>query len=115
MLQITVRSNQAEEMMVVLQVHRQGLTREEVREECVRMCQHLCSSAKLGSVYFQLCESINIGGRSGEMELLSGTGRLTEELLGVQFCISPNAFFQVSQSHFNARYYNGSNQGLIQD
>ena len=106
MLQITVRSNQAEEMMVVLQLHGQGLRREEVREECERLCNHLSgasSDLKITSVYFQLCDSINIGGRSGEMELLSGTGKLTEKLMGVQFCISPNAFFQVSIP-YNARY-----------
>ena len=90
-------------MMVVVQVHRQGLTRELVREECERLYQHLCSGdssgLKISSVYYQLCESIHTGGRSGELVLLSGTGKLRETLMGVQFCISPNAFFQVSVSY----------------
>ena len=85
--------------MVIIQLHTQGLGREEVREECESMCQHLYSHAgselKITSVYSQLSESINIGSRTGEMELLRGDKRLRENLLGVEFSISPNAFFQV--------------------
>ncbi|KAI6654583.1 tRNA (uracil-5-)-methyltransferase-like protein A-like isoform X1 [Oopsacas minuta] len=98
--QITVRSNQAQEHMVIIQIHTQGLSREQVREECDNLCQHLYSTARpelrISSVYYQLCESMSIGGRSGEMELLRGDTKLSEKLLGVQFSISPNAFFQVN-------------------
>lgn len=85
--------------MVIIQLHTQGLGRDEVKEECESMCQYLYlhagSDLKITSVYSQLSESINIGGRTGEMELLRGDKRLREKLLGVDFSISPNAFFQV--------------------
>ena len=100
-----MRSNQEGEQLLIIQVYSQGVSREEVREECDRLCKQLESPAdsdtgsaiggKIASVYFQLCDSVNIGGPGGEMELLRGDRKLKETLLGVKFCISPNAFFQV--------------------
>ncbi|XP_013403739.1 tRNA (uracil-5-)-methyltransferase homolog A [Lingula anatina] len=99
--QLTARTCQGKDLMAIIIFHPQSLTEEELALEKQSLVEYFVSgggkSCGITSLYFQASSSRVTGGDSEPaFELLHGEQHISEELLGLTFRISPDAFFQVN-------------------
>ncbi|PIK38885.1 hypothetical protein BSL78_24287 [Apostichopus japonicus] len=109
--QLTVRTTERSEVMAILQLHPQELSKEDFEAEKQKLREYFTSgpgsSSGLTSLYLQLVgKSLKEKGFQTNFYLVLGDTHVTEELLGLKFRISQDAFFQ------DGRGLGGSNQRL---
>ncbi|EZA46612.1 TRNA (uracil-5-)-methyltransferase-like protein A [Ooceraea biroi] len=100
--QVTVRTTRAKHLMLIVGMHPQNLTSDELEKIKSELRTYLetgkGAEAQVTSLYFQTIEKKSIGDDESGNKLyhISGTEYIEETLLGMKFRISPQAFFQVN-------------------
>ncbi|OUM57258.1 hypothetical protein PIROE2DRAFT_17812, partial [Piromyces sp. E2] len=100
---LTTRFYKTGEDMIIVQVHPQDLTRERIEQEKKNLVTFFTDlmnkipDLHITSLLFQESDEVSNGAtEKTEMEVLMGSKYAHENLLGINFRISPNAFFQVN-------------------
>lgn len=99
--QMTVRMSHATgQVMVIVGVHLQSLSKEEQQTMKAAIVECLTSEAgkKAGicSIYFEVMQKRQQGQYTNPMEHLYGEAFIEDKILGLTFRISPGAFFQIN-------------------
>ncbi|KAK1166453.1 hypothetical protein AOXY_G13094 [Acipenser oxyrinchus oxyrinchus] len=106
--EITVRTNAVGSTMAIVYFHPQNLTQEEIqphKETLVEFFTHGPGAAcQLTSLYFQESSMTRCTNEQSPYQLLYGEPYIFEELLGLRFRISADAFFQVNTSGAEVLY-----------
>jgi len=100
---LTTRFYKTGEDMIIIQVHPQDITRERMEQEKKNLVTFFTDlmtkipDLHITSLLFQESDEVSNGAtEKTEMEVLMGSKYAHETLLGINFRISPNAFFQVN-------------------
>ncbi|ORX52878.1 S-adenosyl-L-methionine-dependent methyltransferase [Piromyces finnis] len=100
---LTTRFYKTGEDMIIIQVHPQDLSRERIEQEKKNLVTFFTDLMEkipdlhISSLLFQESDEVSNGAtEKAEMEVLMGSKYAHENLLGINFRISPNAFFQVN-------------------
>ena len=91
--QVLVRTNLAGEVLAIAQVHPQNLSTEEI-DSVKSELKKIAEANKVVSLYFEAVGPKK-SGEDPPLEHLMGSAHLVEKLCGLEFSISPLAFFQV--------------------
>ena len=91
--QVLVRTNLSGQVLAVVSVHPQNLSPEELSSVKSEL-KALAEDNKMVSLYFQPV-SARKSGEEPPLEHVTGDTHLIEKLCGLEFSISPLAFFQV--------------------
>nr|XP_015201758.1 PREDICTED: tRNA (uracil(54)-C(5))-methyltransferase homolog [Lepisosteus oculatus] len=98
--EITVRTNAAGSTMAIVYFHPQRLTQEEVCAHKAALTDYFARGpgkvCQLDSLYFQESSGTRCSHEDSPYQLLRGEPHIYEELLGLSFRISADAFFQVN-------------------
>ena len=98
--QVTIRTNLNDEVMAIVVAHPQKMTEQEleqIRASLVDLAEK--NTSVISSLYFQALGTKK-SGEDPPVEHLSGSTHLQERLCGLNFSISPLAFFQVFSMNF---------------
>ncbi|XP_035222846.1 tRNA (uracil(54)-C(5))-methyltransferase homolog-B-like [Stegodyphus dumicola] len=93
---ISVRSNEKNDLMAVVVMNPQALTKEELQTEKEKLKNYFSTIPKsynLRSLYFQACSLSSPGHEQAPFELLLGEPCVIEELNGLKLRISPGSYF----------------------
>lgn len=102
--QVTVRTNFIDEVMVIVVVHPQKMTEPELEQVKAGLVDLAAKNSSLiSSLYFQALGAKK-SGEDPPVEHLSGSTHLQEKLCGLNFSVSPLAFFQVNTLAAEALY-----------
>ncbi|VVC97507.1 unnamed protein product [Leptidea sinapis] len=98
---LTVRqSTQNKDVMIIVSIEPQSLTQEETEKLKSDLVEYFSSEEAvlcgIKSVYLQLLSKRRAGENAAKPIHLSGLTHLTDSILGRQFMISPEAFFQIN-------------------
>lgn len=100
--QITVRCNSNDQYLIIIDLHPQDLTEDELNEEIARIVEHFKTGVEqIVSIYINVSEKCQFAGSSQSVRLVYGETCLYESL-GVdperplKFRIGPASFFQVN-------------------
>ncbi|XP_033342827.2 tRNA (uracil-5-)-methyltransferase homolog A [Megalopta genalis] len=101
--QVTVRTTQCGHLMVIVGIHPQDLTGEQLEELKTQLKDFFetgkGADAGVTSLHFQIMNKKSSDGLSGDnFSHISGSKCIEETLLGMKFQVSPQAFFQVNTS-----------------
>ncbi|XP_077468829.1 tRNA (uracil-5-)-methyltransferase homolog B [Stigmatopora argus] len=106
--EVTVRTNAAGHTMAVVHFHPQKLARQELEAHKAQLTQFFTggagSACELHSLYFQECAMTRCTHQDSPYQLLYGHAHIYEQMLGFNFRISPDAFFQVNHSAAQVLY-----------
>ncbi|GAB1864681.1 tRNA (uracil(54)-C(5))-methyltransferase [Camponotus japonicus] len=107
--QVTARTTRANHLMLIVGIHPQDLSSEELDKLKSQLRIFFESGkgadANVTSLYFQTIDKKNAGSESsGTLYHVSGTEYIEETLLGLKFRVSPQAFFQVNSSGAEVLY-----------
>lgn len=94
-----VRSNERGEHMLIGQLHPQNLDKREIEDEMGRMNKYfrsMPSDINISSIYMQAARGARRGHDDDPFVLISGQECLNETVLGKQFSLSPESFFQIN-------------------
>ncbi|XP_055532938.1 tRNA (uracil-5-)-methyltransferase homolog A [Wyeomyia smithii] len=99
--QLTIRTSSAtEEVMVVVGMHPQSLSEDELKEIQAAIVQHFTSDKAIevgiSSIYFEKIEKHKPGQNVNQIEHLHGETHIVDTIHGLKFRISPLAFFQIN-------------------
>ncbi|XP_063974795.1 tRNA (uracil-5-)-methyltransferase homolog A-like [Diachasmimorpha longicaudata] len=99
--QITARTTRLNHLMLIVGVHPQELSNDEIdnlkKDICRFFDEEGGKEANVTSLYFQTISRRDSGGEGGgSFQHLSGSEYIEEELMDMKFRISPQAFFQVN-------------------
>lgn len=94
--QVLVRTNLAGEILAIVQVHPQCLSVEEL-QSVKNDLKKVAEANKVVSLYFEAVGPKKAG-EDPPLEHVMGSTHLVEKLCGLEFSISPLAFFQVLES-----------------
>ncbi|CAH0751597.1 unnamed protein product [Diatraea saccharalis] len=106
---LTVRhSSFTGDVMLIVAMHPQNLTEEELQKIKDGLIEHFSSANSeacgIKSVYFELITKKRVGEDGSKPIHLMGSTHLIDTILGHQFRISPEAFFQVNTAGANILY-----------
>ncbi|XP_030065792.1 tRNA (uracil-5-)-methyltransferase homolog B [Microcaecilia unicolor] len=106
--EITVRTNREGHTMAIIIFHPQELSQEELcaQKESVKefFTRGPGAECNLTSLYFQESSMTRCTHEQSPYQLLYGEPHIFEEILGLKFRISPDAFFQVNTAGAEALY-----------
>ncbi|XP_072752322.1 tRNA (uracil-5-)-methyltransferase homolog A isoform X2 [Anoplolepis gracilipes] len=107
--QVTVRTTRANHLMLIVGMHPQDLSSDELEKLKLQLRTFFESGkgadANVTSLYFQTMSRKNVGSESSDtLHHVSGTEYIEETLLGLKFRVSPQAFFQVNPSGAEVLY-----------
>lgn len=115
--QLTVRlSSQSQQILVIVVMHPQDLDQEKLDAVKEGLRHLFCDETiqpRVSSVYFQALAN-RISGETALLEHVGGEKYISETLLGKEFRISPDAFFQVNKAAAEI-LYNEIGQLVTQD
>ncbi|XP_054707728.1 tRNA (uracil-5-)-methyltransferase homolog A-like [Uloborus diversus] len=98
--QLTVRTSNNEDVLLIVVMHPQDLSQNELEEEKKKLKEYfevgLGRMCGVTSVYFQLFTKRSSNDEVPKLTHLMGSKFLEETLLGMKFQVSPEAFFQVN-------------------
>lgn len=98
--QLTVRTTSKEHIMAIAVIHPQALSEEDISQEKEKLRQFFAEgsgkSAGITSFHFQRFDKKRSDEEQPEYEHVFGTEDIEENLLGLTFQVSPDAFFQVN-------------------
>ncbi|XP_038631360.1 tRNA (uracil(54)-C(5))-methyltransferase homolog-B isoform X4 [Scyliorhinus canicula] len=98
--EITVRTNRKGDTMAIVYFHPQDLGKEEIRKHQKSLVEYFTTgpgaACELTSLYFQESAMTRCLHEESPYQLLYGIPYIFEEVLGLTFRISPDAFFQVN-------------------
>ncbi|GFT89060.1 hypothetical protein NPIL_119041 [Nephila pilipes] len=98
--QLTVRTSNNSDILLIIVIHPQSLTEAELEEEKLKLKKYyeegLGSSCGITSIYFQLFSKKAAHEETTSLTHLLGKKYLEETLLGMKFQVSPEAFFQIN-------------------
>uniref|UniRef100_A0A224Z2E5 tRNA (uracil(54)-C(5))-methyltransferase n=1 Tax=Rhipicephalus zambeziensis TaxID=60191 RepID=A0A224Z2E5_9ACAR len=98
--QLTVRTTRKDHIMAIAVIHPQALSEEDISLEKEKLCQFFTEgpgkSAAVTSFHFQRFDKKRSDEEQPEYEHVFGTEDIEENLLGLTFQVSPDAFFQVN-------------------
>ncbi|XP_047029740.1 uncharacterized protein LOC124637375 [Helicoverpa zea] len=106
---LTVRdSTSTGEVMLIVAMHPQALTEDEIDGIKKGLIDHFNSEEAIAcgikSLYFELVVKKRVGEEGSKPIHLSGSTHITDTILGKQFRISPEAFFQVNTAGADVLY-----------
>ncbi|CAB3227156.1 unnamed protein product [Arctia plantaginis] len=106
---LTVRdSTSTGEVMVIVSMHPQTLTENELNEIKRDLIEHFSSDEAVAcgvkSLYFEQIIKRRVGEDGSKPVHLSGSTHITDTILGKQFRISPEAFFQINTAGAEVLY-----------
>ncbi|XP_078403072.1 tRNA (uracil-5-)-methyltransferase homolog B isoform X1 [Cetorhinus maximus] len=98
--EITVRTNRRGDMMAIVYFHPRDLEKEEISKHQKSLVEYFTTGpgavCELTSLYFQESTMTRCLHKESPYRLLYGAPYIFEEVLGLTFRISPDAFFQVN-------------------
>ncbi|CAB4398415.1 unnamed protein product [Rhizophagus irregularis] len=99
--QITVRSQNCGNIMIIIQIHPQGLSKEQIDQEKSALAEYFKMFAKeenfdLTSLLVQIYSGVSNGMSEDPLDCIFGTPFIHEEMMNCRFRISPRAFFQTN-------------------
>ncbi|GES95671.1 tRNA (uracil-5-)-methyltransferase homolog A [Rhizophagus clarus] len=99
--QITVRSQKCGDIMIIVQIHPQGLSKEQIDQEKGALAEYFKMVAKeenfdLTSLLVQTYSGVSNGMSEDPFDCTFGTPFIHEEMMNCRFQISPRAFFQTN-------------------
>ncbi|KAL0964575.1 hypothetical protein UPYG_G00325850 [Umbra pygmaea] len=99
--EVTVRTNAAGHIMVIVYFHPQRLNQEEIKGHKSSLVEYFTQGpgaiCQLDSLYFQESSKTRCTNEESPYQLLHGQSHIYEEVMGFKFRISADAFFQVNQ------------------
>ncbi|XP_072949423.1 tRNA (uracil-5-)-methyltransferase homolog A [Epargyreus clarus] len=106
---LTVRHSKfSGDIMLIISMHPQTLTEDELNTLKKQLIQHFSSDESVAcgikSVYFELLTQRRSGEDGSRAVHLMGSTHIIDSILGLQFRISPEAFFQVNTEGSNILY-----------
>src|SRR6266498_2712149 len=99
---ISVRSQKCGDIMIIIQIHPQGLSNEQIIQEKSNLLEYLKTLANeenfnLTSLLIQMYDGLNNGmSYNDPFDCIFGTPFVHEEMMNCRFRISPAAFFQTN-------------------
>ncbi|XP_020377813.2 tRNA (uracil-5-)-methyltransferase homolog B isoform X2 [Rhincodon typus] len=106
--EITVRTNRRGDAMAIVYFHPQDLQKEEIAKHQTSLVEYFTigpgSACELTSLYFQESMMTRCLHEQSPYQLLYGVPYIYEEILGLTFRISPDAFFQVNSEGAEVLY-----------
>lgn len=112
--QLTLRSNEEKDLLAIFVFDKKDLTDEEIQNEKEKLSEFLKKNfennpenehLKLKSLLFNLNTNRSGISRMDNLDLIFGVNYLNESLLGLNFQISPLAFFQCNFPFFIFEFY----------
>ncbi|KAJ3610159.1 hypothetical protein NHX12_022253 [Muraenolepis orangiensis] len=98
--EVTVRTNAQRHTMAIVYFHPQTLVPEEIAVHKTALVDYFTKGpgavCELDSLFFQESSMTRCGHEESPYQLLYGQPHIYEELLGFQFRVSPDAFFQIN-------------------
>ncbi|KAL4716706.1 hypothetical protein ACJJTC_004825 [Scirpophaga incertulas] len=97
------------DVMLIVAMHQQNLKEDELKKIQDDLVQHFSSdeaaACNIKSVYFELVTKKRVGdGESRSLTHLMGSTHIIDTVLGLQFRISPEAFFQINTAGASILY-----------
>ncbi|XP_067903957.1 tRNA (uracil-5-)-methyltransferase homolog B isoform X2 [Heterodontus francisci] len=106
--EITVRTNRRSHTMAIIYFHPQDLGKEEISKHQKSLVEYFTigpgAACELTSLYFQESTMTHCLHKESPYQLLYGVPYIFEEILGLKFRISPDAFFQVNSEGADVLY-----------
>ncbi|KAJ8361655.1 hypothetical protein SKAU_G00181800 [Synaphobranchus kaupii] len=106
--EITVRTNSAGHTMAIVFFHPQTMALDEVQLHKAALLEYFTqgpgADCQLDSLYFQESSMTRCSHQQAPFQLLYGASHIYEDLLGLRFRISPDAFFQVNTAGAEVLY-----------
>ncbi|XP_064174393.1 tRNA (uracil-5-)-methyltransferase homolog B [Anguilla rostrata] len=106
--EIMVRTNSAGHTMAVVFFHPQTMAPDKVQLHKAALLEYFTQGpgavCQLDSLYFQACPMTRCSHQQAPFQLLYGASHIYEDLLGLRFRISPDAFFQVNTAGAEVLY-----------
>ncbi|XP_034832197.1 tRNA (uracil-5-)-methyltransferase homolog A [Maniola hyperantus] len=106
---LTVReSKHTSDLMLIIAMHPQDLTTEELEELKKKLIDYFSSEESIAcnikSLYFELLTKRRVGEDGSKPSHLMGSTHIIDTILGRQFRISPEAFFQINTAGADILY-----------
>ncbi|XP_045772412.1 tRNA (uracil-5-)-methyltransferase homolog A [Maniola jurtina] len=106
---LTVReSKHSGDLMLIIAMHPQNLTAEELEELKKKLIDYFSSeesvACNIKSLYFELLTKRRVGEDGSKPSHLMGSTHIIDTILGRQFRISPEAFFQINTAGADILY-----------
>ncbi|XP_067852899.1 tRNA (uracil-5-)-methyltransferase homolog B isoform X2 [Heptranchias perlo] len=106
--EITVRTNRRGDTMAIVYFHPQDLAKEEISKHQKWLLEYFTvgpgAACELTSLYFQESTMTRCLHEESPYQLLFGVPYIFEEVMGLKFRISPDAFFQVNSEGAEVLY-----------
>lgn len=114
----TVRdSTSTGDLMLIVAMHQQNVSEEELNKIKINLTNHFSSEEAVAcgikSLYFQLITKRRVGEDASKPVHLMGSTHITDSILGRQFRISPEAFFQINTAGAEILYQNAIDMSQV--
>ncbi|XP_052741414.1 tRNA (uracil-5-)-methyltransferase homolog B isoform X2 [Bicyclus anynana] len=116
---LTVReSKHTGDLMLIISMHPQDLTTEKLEELKKNLIEHFSTEESVAccikSLYFELLTKKRVGEDGSKPTHLTGSTHIIDTILGRQFRISPEAFFQINTAGADILYQSAIDMSRVQ-